>query len=116
MYRYPDKGIPKDGEIAYERFFRAHADNVNLDFSVELIGILPNSCYFSNVVENCGKNDIIISSSVRDKFNWKIGETVSLIDSISNEQRHFYVKDVIDFAYGMYIFTNIVSADQLLNA
>lgn len=107
LYQYPETIIPAEGEIAYERYFRTYAETVNMDFSVELIGILPESYYFGNAVENCEESDIVISSSVRDKFNWEIGEMVSLTDSISNELRNFYVKDVIDFAYGMYIFTNI---------
>lgn len=94
-------------EVAYERFFRAYAEPVKLDFTVELIGIQPHSRYFGDCAAECGEDETVISSAMSLKFDWHEGDRITLTDTLNNEQRTLTVVGVTDFAYGMYIFTNL---------
>lgn len=96
-----------DSEFAYERFFRTHADTVDLDFTVELIGIEDDSRYFGNCTANCDADETVISSSVSLKFNWHVGDKIDLTDTMNNEKRSMTVVGVTDLAYGMYLFTDL---------
>lgn len=107
LCRCPSGEQYPNAEYAYERFFRTHADTVDLDFTVELIGIAPDSRYLGNCTAQCGADETVISSSISLKFDWHPGDQITLTDILNNEQRTLTVAGVTDFAYGMYLFTNL---------
>lgn len=107
LYRFPTATVPKMGEEAYERSFQTQFVNDNLNFDIRMIGIQENSEYFKCNTEKCNEDQMIVSASIKDKFNWNKGDTVILKDNLDGSLHNYKIIDVMDLQYGMYVFTDI---------
>ena len=107
LYRFPTVTSPEGGEEAYERSFQTQFGEDKLNFTIRMIGIQPDSAYFNCDTEKCDENEMIVSASIRDKFHWNKGDTVTLRDNLNGKVHNYKVIDVMDLQYGMYVFTDI---------
>lgn len=110
---YPPDKVPKGAEAAYTETLNANFYITNNDLAVSLQGIEKDNPYFDFANELgtkkplvTEKNEVYISDSVANKFNWKIGDTITLISNADNKSYTFTVKDIVEFSTGLYIFMN----------
>lgn len=107
FFRFPTTEVPSGGETAYERAFQTQFDGNKLNFTLRMIGLNENSKFIDCKSSECNADEMIISASIRDKFGWKKGDSVSLKDMESGTIHDYKVVDVMDLQYGMYVFTDI---------
>lgn len=107
LYRFPTAKAPSGGETAYERTFQTQFSGKKLNFTLRMIGLNENSQYIDCNSSECKADEMIISASMRDKFGWKKGDSVSLKDIESGTLHNYKVIGVMDLQYGMYVFTDI---------
>lgn len=103
---YPMEESPQNSEIAYTEGLDTNFDLTGGKMGVTLQGIEKGNPYFDFDVTS-EKNEVFISNSASWKFNWKKGDTITLEDTTANRSYTFKVKDVVDFASGIYVFTDI---------
>jgi putative ABC transport system permease protein len=107
LYRFPTSETPQGGEEAYERSFQTQFDKDSKNFTIRMIGLQANSGFLDCNSEKCGKDEMIVSASMRDKFGWDKGDTVALRDNLDGSIHNYQVIDVMNLQYGMYVFTDI---------
>ncbi|SEW18201.1 ABC transporter permease [[Clostridium] fimetarium] len=103
---YPMQESPPKAEIAYTKGLNTKFDLTGGDMGVTLQGIEKDNVYFDFDVKS-ENNEVFISDSAALKFNWKIGDSITLEDTTANRSYKFKVKDVVHFANGLYIFMDI---------
>jgi ABC-type transport system, involved in lipoprotein release, permease component len=127
-YKYPEENVPKAGEECFAKVLKREMYGYQLD--VTLLGIHRDNPYFDADVKK-GKNKIIISSAMAQKYQLSIGDKVILTDDEEGMDYAFTVEDIIQYATGLYAFMdidsmrglfgekedfyNVVFADQKLN-
>ncbi len=114
-YRFPSDEIPDGGEEAFEKEMRTTLNNPKIELKIELIGIKSDTRYFDCDVSKIDKDEIIMSSSAQKKFGWEIGDTVYFSSPNGGEYYKFKVAGITDFAYGLYVFTNIDNMRELFD-
>lgn len=110
---YPPNKVPDGTEAAYTETLNANFYITDKDLEVSLQGIGKDNPYFDFAGELgiekplvSEKNEVYISDSVAYKFNWKIGDTITLINNADNKSYTFKVKKIVEFSTGLYIFMN----------
>lgn len=109
LYRFPTSEAPKGGETAYERAYQTQFGKDKTNFTIRMIGLQENSNFFDCKPERCKADEMIVSASMKDKFGWDKGDTVTLRDTLDGSIHNYKVIDVMDLQYGMYVFTDINS-------
>ncbi|MCR5291415.1 MAG: ABC transporter permease [Eubacterium sp.] len=102
--KYPEKDVPEDGEEAYAYSCKKNAMGFNFD--VTILGIREGNPYF-DVNPGDSKTDVIISSSMAEKFGLKNGEEFVVTDDDKELKYAFSVKDITEYSTGYYIFMDI---------
>ena len=102
--KYPEKDVPEDGEEAYAYACKKNAFGFNFD--VTILGIYDDNPYF-DVNPGDSKTDVIISSSMAEKFGLKKGEEFVVTDDDKELKYAFSVKDITEFSTGYYIFMDL---------
>ena len=102
--KYPEKDVPEDGEEAYAYSCKKNAMGFNFD--VTILGIDEENPYF-DVNPGDSKTDVIISSSMAEKFGLKKGEEFVVTDDDKELKYAFSVKDITEYSTGYYIFMDI---------
>ena len=102
--KYPEKDVPEDGEEAYAYSCKKNAMGFNFD--VTILGIDEDNPYF-DVNPGDSKTDIVISSSMAEKFGLKKGEEFVVTDDDKELKYAFSVKDITEYSTGYYIFMDI---------
>ena len=102
--KYPEKDVPEDGEEAYAYSCKKNAMGFNFD--VTILGIDEENPYF-DVKPGDSKTDVIISSSMAEKFGLKKGEEFVVTDDDKELKYAFSVKDITEYSTGYYIFMDI---------
>lgn len=97
--------IPNDGEAGYVKTFKNESLGYNLD--VSLLGIGEDSSYFKGDNLRNRKNEVVISTSMADKYNLKKGDKFLLSDDINNIDYGFTVSDINAYSVGLYVFMDI---------
>lgn len=110
-YKYPEETVPKGGEAAYAKTLKREAYGYTLD--VTLLGIDPDNPYFDAPVEE-GKNRVLVSSAMAQKFNLKEGDEVVLEDESEEQLYAFYVDGIVQYSTGFYAFMDIDSMRELM--
>ena len=111
-YKYPEKEVPESGEESYAKTLKKEVFGYNLDVTV--LGIHEDNPYFNAKVEK-GKNKVIISSAMAQKYNLKTGDKVILTDEEEDIDYAFTVEGITQYSPGFYAFMDIDSMRELFN-
>lgn len=111
-YKYPESKIPAGGEEAYGKTLSKEIYGYELD--VTLLGIHNNNPYFNVSLEK-GKNKVVISSSVADKYHLKEGDKLILTDKEENMDYAFTICGVTQYSVGLHVFMDIESMRELFD-
>lgn len=109
-YKYPEKQVPDGGEPAVAKTLKKEIYGYNLD--VTLLGIEEDNPYFDADVKK-GKNQVVISSAMAEKYNLKKGDQLVLTDEEEDMDYAFKVAGVTKYSTGFYAFMNIDSLRDL---
>lgn len=109
--KYPLEKVPEDVEAAYMNILETKTkDGENMQ--INILGIDSDNKYFDFAVPE-GKDKIVISSSVANKFNLKSGDTMSLYNDVDEKSYQFIVDSIGQYSVGLYVFMNIDSMREL---
>lgn len=109
-YKYPEKVVPEGGEVCYGKTLKKEIFGYRLD--ITLLGIEAENPYFDALVSK-EKNQIVVSSAMAQKYQLRIGDKVVLTDEEEDRDYAFEVKDITQFASGLYAFMDIESMREL---
>lgn len=109
-YKYPEEAVPEGGEACYGKTLKKEIFGYNLD--ITLLGIEKDNPYFEAQVSK-EKNQIVVSSAMAQKYQLHIGDKVVLTDEEEDRDYAFEVKDITQFAVGLYAFMDIESMREL---
>lgn len=109
-YKYPEKVVPEGGEACYGKTLKKEIFGYRLD--ITLLGIEAENPYFDAQVSK-EKNQIVVSSAMAQKYQLRIGDKVVLTDEEEDRDYAFEVKDITQFASGLYAFMDIESMRKL---
>ncbi|MFX0547814.1 FtsX-like permease family protein [Hathewaya histolytica] len=114
MLKFPPKEIPKGGTACYTKSLETYFDLIDADMKVSLQGIDKNNPYYDFNVE-CDKNEIYISDSAALKFNYKVGDKITLRDGVEDKNYTFTVKKIVNYSNGLYFFADINHMRELFS-
>ncbi len=109
-YKYPEKETPKNGESAFAKTLKKEIYGYNLDVTV--LGIDADNSYFNASVKK-GKNRVIVSSAMSQKYHLRRGDKLILTDEEENMDYAFTVEGITQYAAGLYVFMDINSMREL---
>ena len=108
--KYMPKKIPEGGEAVYSEALSKTQFGNTLNISV--MGLPENDKYF-----NCstvkGQSNVIISSSMAQKYGYKTGDKIILSDEAEGKDYAFTVQGVADYSVGLSVFMDIDSMREL---
>lgn len=111
-YKFPADTAPKGGEACYMKTLKA--ETLNYDMDVTVMGLPKNSKYFNFDMKK-GKDILYVSSSTADKYGLKENDVFTLRDAINNVSYDFTVKEVVQYAVGLYVFMDVDSMRELFD-
>ncbi len=109
-YKYPEEVVPEGGEACYGKTLKKEIFGYRLD--ITLLGIEAENPYFDAQVSK-EKNQIVVSSAMAQKYQLRIGDKVVLTDEEEDRDYAFEVKDITQFATGLYAFMDVESMREL---
>jgi len=109
-YKYPQEEIPSGGEAGYARSFSKEI--YGYDLEVTLLGIDKANPYFDIQVEG-GKNKVIISSAMAQKYHLKTGDKLIVTDKEADQDYAFTITGTAQYSVGLYVFMDINSMREL---
>lgn len=108
--KYPEKEVPEGGEACYVESLSKTAMGYTINISV--IGINEGIKYYdTEPVE--GKNSLIISRSVQQKYGLHTGDKLILTDNAEDMDYAFTIKGICDYTGGLAVFMDIDSMRDL---
>ena len=110
-YKYPTEEVPEGGTPAYAETLRQTSYGYDLD--VTMLGIDPGCPYFPEVAPTAKKSEVVIASSVAQKFGVGKGDVLVLRDEVNDVNYAFTVTDVVHYASGLYIFMDRDAMQEL---
>jgi putative ABC transport system permease protein len=112
LLKYPMETAPGDATKAYTESLTADLYLTGGEMDVTVQGIDDENPYFDFSLAG-EKNDVVISDSVANKFGYKVGDEITLSDNLEDRNYNFRVKEVVNFASGLYIFMDINNMREL---
>lgn len=109
-YKYPDESVPRGGEACYAKTLKKEIYGYNLDVTV--LGIDQSNPYFDVDVSE-GKNTIVASSAMAQKYQLNVGDDIVLSDEEEEMDYAFHVEEITQFSTGLYVFMDIDSMREL---
>lgn len=109
-FKYPESSVPSGGEAVYSESLSKTFFGYTLD--VNIMGIDDNNKYF-DVDTVKGKSNIVIGSSVAQKYGLKEGDMLILTDSANDMDYAFNINGVADYSVGLTVFMDIDSMREL---
>ncbi len=103
-YKYPDKEVPEGGEACFAKSLKKEILGYNLD--VTLLGVEGDNPYF-DVEPREGRDKVIISSAMAQKYGLKEGDTVVLRDEELEQNYAFTVDGITQYSTAFYVFMDI---------
>ena len=104
---YPENNTKQyDADVCYLKQLNKEIYGFNM--TVSILGVDSNNRYYS-IPETLEDDELIISSSVAYKFGLSVDDQFVLSDDENKIQYTFKVKDIIQYAPGLYVFMNIDS-------
>ena len=110
-YKYPEETVPNGGEACYAKNLSKEIYGYDLD--VTLLGIDEDNPYFDADVEE-GKNKVIISSAMAQKYHLSTGDKLILTDREEDMDYAFTIEGITQYSVGLYAFMDIKSMRDLL--
>lgn len=110
-YKYPTEEVPEGGTPAYAETLRQTSYGYDLD--VTMLGIDLGCPYFPEVAPTAKKSEVVIASSVAQKFGVGKGDVLVLRDEVNDVNYAFTVTDVVHYASGLYIFMDRDAMQEL---
>lgn len=108
--KYPEMEVPEGGEACYvENLSRT---SMGYTVNVAVIGIGENNRYYDTEPVK-GRNSLVISKSVQQKYGLHIGDQLVLTDSAEDKEYAFSVEGICDYASGLAVFMDIGSMREL---
>lgn len=108
--KYPEKEVPEGGEACYVEALSKTSMGYTVNVSV--IGIDDDNKYYETETVK-GKNNLVISKSVQQKYGLDIGDKLVLTDNTEDMNYTFTVKGICDYAGGLAVFMDIDSMRKL---
>ena len=109
-YKYPSKEVPAGGEACFVRSLKKEQFGYTLDVTV--MGIDDDNPYIpARPVK--GKNKIVASDAVADRYNLGIGDKLILTDNAEDMDYAFTVEEIVPYCSGLTVFMDIDSAREL---
>ncbi len=108
--KYPADEVLEEGEACYMESLSKTEMGYTLDISV--IGIDSDNKYFAAKPEK-GKNSIVISDAVSQKYGLSVGDKLILTDSANETDYAFTVDGVAEYSIGLTVFMDIDSMREL---
>ena len=109
-YKYPTKDIPNGGEEAFAKDLKKERLGYNLD--VTLLGIHKGNPYFQ-VKNGKGKNEIVISTAVAQKYDVGVGDEFVVTDEETDTKYIFDIVGTTQYSSALYIFMDIDNMREL---
>lgn len=103
-YKYPNEFIPEDGYVAFSKTVKKENLGYNLDVSI--LGITEDNPFF-DVKLTDSKSDVVISSSMAEKYALKKGDVFVVEDEEAKMYYAFMVNDIVQYSTNFHIFMNI---------
>lgn len=101
---YPEEKVPNNAQEAYLK--KLSKPTLGYSFDVSILGIDKNSISFPYSIKT-STDELYISTSVSEKYGIAVGDTFSLEDEINNITYHFKVKEIVNYAPGLFVFMDI---------
>lgn len=109
-YKYPEKKVPEGGEACFAKTLKKEIFGYNME--VTILGINQDNPYFDAKVTK-GKDKVIISSAMAQKYQLDIGEQLILSDEEKEMNYAFTVEEITQYSTGLYVFMDIDSMREL---
>jgi putative ABC transport system permease protein len=113
FYKYPEKEVPEGGYEAYAETMTKEFAGYEID--VTLLGIQPDNPFFQTEVKE-SRSEVEISSAMSEKFGLKTGDVFTLESDSQNQYYAFRVRKIVPCSTALYVFMNIQSMRELMNA
>lgn len=111
--KYPEVEVPEGAEACYMESLSK--TNLGYTLDVSVIGIDNDNKYYDAETVK-GKSNVIVSSSVAQKYNLSVGDKLILTDSANDMDYAFTVKGIAEYSVGLTIFMDIDSMRELFDA
>lgn len=102
--KYPESVVPEGGYEALSKMVKKENLGYNLD--VTILGITEENPFFEVELTD-SKSEIVISSSMAQKFDLKKGDVFTVYDEEEKIHYAFTVKDIAEYSTSLYIFMDI---------
>ncbi|MCR5501924.1 MAG: ABC transporter permease [Lachnospiraceae bacterium] len=109
-FKYPSKEVPEGGEACYIRTLKKESFGYTLDVTV--MGIDEDNPYIP-VTPVKGKNKVVISDAVAQKYGLGTGDKLILTDNAEDLDYAFTVEKVVPYCVGLTVFMDIESCREL---
>lgn len=103
---YPEDDAPQNAEMAYHKTLTR--ERLGYNFDVSILGIDNDSIAFPYDIETMD-DEVFISTSVAEKYDIQVGDELGLTDKLDNITYNFKVKEIVNFASGLFVFMDIDS-------
>ena len=110
-YKYPQEKVPEGSEEAYGVTMKK--ETLGYSFDVTLLGIHEDNPYFDANV-NEGKDRVLISSALAQKYNLDTGDTLILWDEENGRYFAFEIDGAVKYSAGFFAFMDIDSMRELM--
>ncbi len=111
--KYPEEEVPEGAETCYMESLSK--TNLGYTLDVSVIGIDNDNKYYDTEPVK-GKSNVIVSSSVAQKYNLSVGDKLILTDSANDMDYAFTVKGIAEYSVGLTVFMDIDSMRELFDA
>ena len=109
-YKYPTKEVPEGGEAVFIKTLKKEQYGYNLDITI--IGLDDDNPYY-NVKTVKGKNKVVASDAIVQRYHVKVGEKIVFSDTAEDIDYAFTVCDVVPYSLGITVFMDIDSMREL---
>lgn len=112
-YKYPTEEVPEGGYEAVAEGFKKEI--YGYTFDVTVLGITKENPFFDVGELPDNDSDVVISSSVANKYNLSVGDVFTLSDDKDERLYAFRVSDITDYTASMFVFMDIDRCRDLFN-
>jgi len=110
LYKFPDEKAPEGGEATFVKNLSIDCLAYTLDVSV--IGIDGESRFFDAHPET-GKSKCVINRSMVQRYGYKVGDKITLTDSVEDMDYCFTVTGISEYSVGFTVFMDTASMREL---
>ena len=108
ILRNPVEDLPKNAVVGYTAGFNVDYAMTGGEMEVTLSGIDRDNPYFDFAADLSDEpGEVYMSSSVRIKFDYKVGQTVVFHDSAEDKRYAFKIAGEVEYGSGLYFFMNL---------